>query len=117
MLRAQKALADASHSVGGSEQWSDLQTLVLGKAWYNVSANPAGPGAGQVLDSFYELVLVAYHFFFKQLGGVESKAKRGRVFKAITAKGCKNKWQSINKETMRFLSCDILASHTAFSYI
>ena len=43
---------------------------------------------------------------------MESTAKRGKVSKAKTAKGCKNKWQSMNKETMHFLSCDILASHT-----
>ena len=61
MPRARLAADDASHSVGGSEGWADLQTLALGKAWYHISANPAGVGAGRPLDGFFDLVLVAYH--------------------------------------------------------
>lgn len=45
------------------------------------------------------------------MGGVVKK-RRGVVYRVRTGKACKNKWQSMNKEVSRFLSCDILATHT-----
>ena len=38
--------------------------------------------------------------------------RAGVVYKVRTGKACKNKWQTMNKEVTRFLSCDILATHT-----
>ena len=103
---------DDAHSVGGSEQWNDLQTVALCMGWYHVSANSAGPGASQRLDPLFEKVLVGYNYFYKEMGGVVSSQRRGVVYKLRTGKACKNKWQTMNKDVSRFLSCDILATHT-----
>ena len=46
------------------------------------------------------------------MGGVVSSQRRGVVYKPRTGKACKNKWQTMNKDVNRFLSCDILATHT-----
>lgn len=42
---------------------------------------PAGPGADQQLDGFFEIILVTYNSFIKKLGGVEAKLRQGKVFK------------------------------------
>lgn len=45
---------------------------------------------------------------YKQLSGTDPKPRRGRkCFKARSTKGCKNKWQAMNKEVIWFLACDI----------
>ena len=81
-------------------------------AWYHVSANPARKGTSQTRDVLFESVLVAYHFFYKKLGGVPPKPKKGVVPKIRTGKGCRTKWQSMNTCVTKFLACDILSTHT-----
>ena len=88
--------AEAPRSVGGAENWNDLQTVALSKAWYYVSANPARLGAGHTRDLFFESVLVGYNYFYKQLGGVVGRKKKGQVYQPRTTKACKNKWQAMN---------------------
>ena len=61
---------EASRSVGGAENWNDLQTVALSKAWYYVSANLVGPSSGQMRDGFVESVMVGCNFLYKQIGGV-----------------------------------------------
>ena len=60
----------------------------------------------------FEGKLVAYHFFYKKLGGVATKPKKGVVCKARTGRACRNKWQAMNTCITKFLSCDVLATHT-----
>ena len=103
--------ADAT-AVGGVEHWSDLQTVALCMAWYHVSANPADKGTSQTRELLFEKVLVAYHYFFSELGGVPAKPKKGVPFKPRTGKACKNKWGTMNTWAMKFLACDNLATHT-----
>ena len=103
--------ADAT-AVGGAEHWSDLQTVALCMAWYHVSANPADKGTSQTRELLFEKVLVAYHYFFSDLGGVPAKPKKGVPFKTRTGKACKNKWGTMNTCVMKFLACDNLATHT-----
>ena len=107
-----RAIPDDSHSVGGSEHWNVLQTVALCKGWYHVSSNPAGPGSSQRLDPLFEKVCVGYNHFYKEMGGVVAVQRPGVVYRPRTGKACKNKWQTMNKEVTRFLSCDILATHT-----
>ena len=101
-----------ANSVGGSEHWNDLQTKALCMAWYHVSANPAGKGTSQTRDELFDGVLVAYHFFYKKLGGVPPKPKKGVLPKIRTGKACRSKWQTMNTCVTKFLSCDVLSSHT-----
>lgn len=103
---------DDASSVGGSEHWSDLQTKALCMAWYHVSAQPGGKGTSQTRDALFATVLLAYHYFYKKLGGVPPKPKKGVVPKDRTGEGCRTKWQSMNTCVTKFLACDILSSHT-----
>ena len=98
----------ASNVESGFEKWSDLQTLALGKTWNKVSMDPASNGTSQKRDPFWELVGVAYHTCYKELGGVDNyQGKKKR-----NGKGCKNKWSTMNLQVMRFLACDIQSTHT-----
>ena len=81
-------------------------------AWYHVSANPAGKGTSQTKDELFEGVVIAYHFFYKKLGGVPPKPRKGVIPKVRTGKACRTKWQTMNTCVTKFLSCDVLSSHT-----
>ena len=111
MPRVSRAREDAT-SVGGAEHWNDLQTKALCMAWYHVSANPAGKGTSQTKDELFEGVVVAYHCFYKKLGGVPPKPRKGVISKVRTGKACRTKWQTMNTCVTKFLSCDVLSSHT-----
>ena len=111
MPRVARAREDAT-SVGGSEHWNELQTKALCMAWYHVSANPAGKGTSQTKDELFEGVVVAYNFFYKKLGGVPPKPRKGVIPKVRTGKGCRTKWQTMNTCVTKILSCDVLSSHT-----
>ena len=76
----------------GFEKWTDLQTLALGKAWNKVSMDPSYNGTSQKRDPLWELVGVACHTCFKELGGVDTS--RGK--KKRNGKGFKNKWSTMN---------------------
>ena len=102
---------DVGTSVGRSEHWNDLQTKALCMAWYHVGANPAGKGTSHTRDVLFEGIFVAYHFFYKKLGGVAAKSKKCVVCKARTRRACRNKWQALNTCITKFMSCDVLATH------
>ena len=100
------------HIVGGSEHWNDLQIKALCMAWFHVSAKPAGKGTSQTRDELFENILVTYHFFYKNLGGEAANPKKGVIFKPQTGKAWRNKWQAMNNCVTKFMSCDVLATHT-----
>lgn len=106
-----KYVSQSCHTVERS-----LDDRVVVVVWYHISANSASLGACQRLDvwldGLFENVLVGYHYFYKKMGGVIAKSKRGVVFKSITAKACNFFWPCMNREVCRFLACDILATHT-----
>ena len=99
MARGRAAAAvvvDDDEGASGFEKWNDLQTLAVGMAWNKVSMGPASNGTSQKRDPFWELVCVAYHTCYQELGGVDvSQGKKKR-----NEKGCKNK-----RSTMNYRSC------------
>ena len=79
--RAAPAAVVADDDDGGSgfEKWTDLQTLALGWAWNKVSRDATSNGTSQKKDSFWELVGIAYHTCYRELGGVDtSRGKKKR---------------------------------------
>ena len=70
--------------------------------------DPTSNGTSQKRDPFWEAVGVAYHACYKELGGTDNSVGK----KKRNGKGCKNKWSTMNLRVMRFLACDIQATHT-----
>ena len=105
---APAVVVDDDEGASGFEKWNDLQTLALGMAWDKVSMDPTSNGTSQKRDPFWELVGLAYHDCYRELGGTD--INNGK--KKWSGKGCKNKWSTMNLQVMRFLACDIQSTHT-----
>ena len=88
---APAAVVDDDEGASGFEKWNDLQTLALGMAWDKVSMDPTSNGTSQKRDPFWELVGLAYHDCYRELGGTD--INNGK--KKWSGKGCKNKWSTM----------------------
>lgn len=95
-------VAEGDGENGSVEKWNNLHTLAFGTGYYALSANPLGNGSEIKETSFYENVSKAYLHFYKKIGGTSKNGSK--VFRPRIWKACKNKWQAMNKEVMRFLS-------------